>query len=187
MVNNKTKWILKYFLNFRKHICFLIKGNTIPLVTYIRHDVSIRKSSLGKYCYIGEYSSLNCVKMGNYCSIAPNVHIGGMEHSIWEISTSLLLSDSGKDNITTEIGNDVWIGSQCFIKSGVRIGNGAVIGANSLVNKDIPPFAIAFGSPAKIYKYRFSNEIISQIQSSLYWEQQPDKAKEIIKLLSIKG
>ena len=118
--------------------------------------------------------------MGNYCSIAPNVMIGGMEHSYWEVSTSPCLSDSGVTDKQTVIGHDVWIGTQSIIKQGIKIGNGAVIGANSFVNDNIPPYAIVFGNPAKVFKYRFSKEMIGDINKTEYWNSKPRVARDLI-------
>lgn len=78
------------------------------------------------------------------------------------------------------IKNDVWIGVDAIIRRGVTIGNGAVVGANSFVNKDVPDFAVVGGSPAKILKYRFDESMRKKISASEYWIYEPDKAKEII-------
>ena len=145
----------------------------------------MRSCDIGHYCYIGEYCSLNHVRMGNYCSIAPNVMIGGMEHSYWAVSTSPRLSNAGITDKTTCIGNDVWIGAQSIIKQGVRIGDGSVIGANSFVNKDVPPFAIVIGSPAKVYRYRFERKTIGEISKTQYWKYIPRRAKELIKKIQL--
>jgi len=68
-----------------------------------------------------------------------------------------------------KIGNDVWIGQGVFIKSGVNIGDGAIIAAHSVVVNDIPPYAIAAGVPAKVKKYRFNNEIINRLLELKWW------------------
>lgn len=93
---------------------------------------------------------------------------------------SPLLSDECKTPERTVIGNDVWIGAQAIIKQGVRIGDGAVIGANSFVNKDVEPFSIVVGSPAKHIKYRFEKNIQKAITESAYWNENPRRAKEIL-------
>ena len=67
------------------------------------------------------------------------------------------------------IGNDVWIGDGAFIKNGVTIGDGAIIGARAVVTKDIPPYAIVVGVPAKILKYRFSEQIIDRLLNTKWW------------------
>lgn len=160
--------------------------NKIKTTTYIRDSSGIKNSTIGDYCWINRYVGMNHVVMGNYCSIATHVLIGGMEHSVNFISTSARLSSKCYSDRITHIGNDVWIGSQVVIKQGISIGNGAVVGANSFVNKDVPPYAIVVGSPAKIIKYRFSKELIDEIEKSHYWDYKPDEAKQIIKRISNK-
>src|SRR5699024_9683317 len=99
-----------------------------------------------------------------YCSIAPGVQIGGMEHSYWWLSTSTFLSEQCISNKKTKIGYDVWIAAGSIIKQGVKIGDGSVIGAMSFVNKDIPPNSIAFGVPAKIFKKRMDPQLFEKLK-----------------------
>jgi virginiamycin A acetyltransferase len=79
-----------------------------------------------------------------------------------------------------KIGNDVWIGENVLVKAGVSIGHGAIIGANSFVNKDIPPYAIAVGSPTKIIKYRFDEGIIKKLLELKWWDYSEELLKAII-------
>lgn len=118
------------------------------------------------------------VTIGNYCCFGPDVHIGGMQHSYWWYSMSPILSDMCNEPECTHIGNDVWIGAGCIIKQGITIGNGAIIGANSFVNKDVEPFSIVVGSPARLIKYRFDEETCKVIVESKYWEKTPLEAKK---------
>ncbi|MDD2495379.1 MAG: CatB-related O-acetyltransferase [Tissierellia bacterium] len=83
------------------------------------------------------------------------------------------------------IGNDVWIGSGAIVLRGTRIGDGAVIGANAVVTKDVPPYSIVVGIPAKIIKNRFSDKIITLLINSKWWNYSPIEAKEIINRLGI--
>ena len=69
----------------------------------------------------------------------------------------------------TIIGNDVWIGDQCFIKAGVKVGDGAVIGAHAVVTHDVPPYAIVGGVPARVIRYRFDEETINSLLNSEWW------------------
>ena len=74
----------------------------------------------------------------------------------------------------------MWIAANCIIRQGVTIGDGAVVGAGSFVNKDVPPYAIVFGSPAKVHKYRFDQDIIDKLNESHYWEYEPKDAKTLL-------
>ena len=78
----------------------------------------------------------------------------------------------------TTIGNDVWIGWGVLIKGGVTIGNGAVIGAYSVVTKDVPPYAVVAGVPAKVIKYRFEQEKIDLLQQLQWWDWDIDRIYE---------
>ena len=69
-----------------------------------------------------------------------------------------------------EIGNDVWIGDNVFIKSGVKIGDGAVVGAGAVVTKDVPPYAVVVGVPARVIKYRFDEKTIAELLELKWWD-----------------
>lgn len=145
---------------------------------------SFKYCKIGKYNYIARRNSLYNVEVGNYCCFGPDVHIGGMQHSYWWYSMSPILSDECKFPERTVIGNDVWIGAQAIIKQGVRIGNGAVVGAGSFVNKDVEPFSIVVGSPAKLLKYRFDEDVRDAIVESGYWDMEPEEAKRTLNELN---
>ena len=141
-------------------------------------------TSIGKYCYIGKNCFITKTNIGNYCSIANNVSIGQGEHNVSNVSTSSLFYDDPYNELTNKdciVGNDVWIGVDSIILRGVTIGNGAVIGANSVVTKDVPSFAVVVGSPAKVIKFRFDEKIINLIERSKWWELDLESAKEVIR------
>lgn len=178
------KKLLQYYRRFIfsiRKIKYSLRQNHFSKGVYVASNVQLRKCQIGAYSIIGPNSVLNRAIIGQYCSFASDVMIGGEEHAYWDISTSDRISDNGISEIDTIIGHDVWIGAQCYIRQGVNIGNGVVIGANSFVNKDIPDYAIVAGSPARVIKFRFEKEVIDKINSSHYWEYAPQKAKEIIK------
>lgn len=160
---------------------FLVRGSKISKHSIIEKKVYLKDSRIGDYTYVGMGDYLNNVQTGNYCSIAGGVGIGALEHPWQNYSTSTFLNPK-EDFYTkkTVIGHDVWIGTGCYIRQGVTIGNGAVVGACSFVNKDVPPYAIVFGCPAKIYKYRFDEATIAKLTESKYWEQNPETAKRIL-------
>lgn len=122
--------------------------------------------------------------IGNYCTIGNNVFIGQGEHDYKQVALSGQLYDFNAYEKYTKkeciIGNDVWIGVSAIILRGVKVGDGAVIGANSVVTKDIPDYAIVVGSPARIIKYRFSDEKIKVIKKSNWFNYTIDEAKIIV-------
>ena len=169
-----------------RKVFYKIRSNSFGKGAYVSSHVALRKCTIGDYTHVGSYCNFNCVIVGNYCSIAPGVYIGGEEHAFWNVSTSDRLTDEGITEEKTIIGYDVWIGAQCYIRQGVKIGNGVVIGSNSFVNKDIPDYAIVAGSPAKIIRYRFDEEIITEIKNTHYWELRPHEARQIINKINLK-
>lgn len=174
----------RFSFSVRK-LFYKLRSNSFGKGAYVASHVALRKTTIGNYSHIGPYCSFNCLRMGNYCSVATGVHVGGEEHAFFDYSTSDLLSNQNDAETMTFIGNDVWIGAQCYIRMGVKIGDGAVVGANSFVNKDVPPYAIVAGSPAKIIKYRFDEDKIETITKSRFWEYSPKEAKKIINELNI--
>lgn len=180
-----VKRILKIILMCMRQPYFFIKRNSISIYSYISNNTLINQSKIGKYCYIGCNCVMNSTYIGNYTSIAPGVQIGGMEHSYWKGSMSTFLSEECIEGKITHIGNDVWIGAASIIKQGVKIGDGAVIGANSFVNKDVEPFSIVFGSPAKFYRYRFDKQTQEEILKSKYWTLPPKKARIVLQKMEL--
>jgi len=156
------------------------------------------KIGTGTYSYGGKLEVLSWgeganLSIGNYCSIAEGVTIllGG-EHRIDWITTFpfSVLWDEAK-HITGHpktkgdviIGSDVWLGMECMISSGVTIGHGAVIGARTVVTKDVPPYAVAAGNPAKIVKYRFNEQIINDLLKIEWWNWDREKIVKNIEYL----
>lgn len=162
-----------------------LRNNKISTTTHVGENSFFRNCKIGKWCFIGPKGTFNNVEIGNYTCIAPSCQIGGMEHPFWEASISPKLSNFEDRRKTTHIGHDVWIAANCVIRQGVSIGNGAVIGACSFVNKDVPPYSIVFGVPAKLYKYRFDQNTVKKLDESYYWELKPSKAKKILEDIKI--
>ena len=181
------KSAIKAITNRVKRLRLLLYKNRIGKHSEVCKNAYLTHCEIGDYCYLGMYSYFNHVRMGNYCSISGYVTIGAMEHDYTDVSTSTHLGDGGYSDHITEIGNDVWIGAQTVVRQGVKIGDGAVIGANSFVNKDVPPYAIAFGTPIKVYKYRFDEDTIKKIRTSEFWNYPEAEARSIIDRLKKEG
>jgi virginiamycin A acetyltransferase len=147
-------------------------------------------SSINSYTYIGNRCSITKTTIGRYVSIANNVTIGPGEHDLTQISTSNFFCQDAYAALTQKpctIGNDVWIGVDSIIRRGVTIGNGAVIGANSFVSTDIPDFAIAVGSPARVIKYRFTEAQRNLISQSNWWNLDLADARPLIQEIQAKS
>ena len=170
-------------ITFRKGIYADVgKGNKFCSGVFA-HEMS----TIGKYNYIGTGTLITNAEIGNYCSIASGVKIGGAEHSISYITTYNGISGKNTqyDMFTKKsvIGNDVWIGANAVILQGVTIGTGAVIGAGAIVNKDVPDYAIAVGVPARIIRYRFDENKIQALLKSRWWEKDIKAARVAVKEL----
>ena len=130
----------------------------------------------------------NC-EIGSFTSIANNVVIGGGEHPTNWVSMSPVFY-KGRDSVKakfskhrrdpiklTKIGHDVWIGEKAILKQGVKVGNGAVIGMGSVVTKNIDPYTIVAGCPAKVLRKRFDDKIISDLLNSEWWNLNDEDLK----------
>jgi len=151
----------------------------------IYNDVMITNVSLGDFTYIANKSTIKNTTIGKFCSIGSNCNIGlGKHPSEIFISTHPIFYSRLKQSQITfadrdyfdefeniEIGNDVWIGSNVVILDGVKISDGAIVAAGSIVTKDIPPYAIVGGVPAKVIKYRFKQNEISYLLNSKWWDK----------------
>lgn len=166
---------------------------------------SSRIRSVGSYTYghqnieVYYWGEGTWLDIGNYCSISGHVlvYLGGNHRTDW-ISTypfghnvpfhqtnEKLTSGEGhpstKGNV--KIGNDVWIGTHTTIMSGVTIGDGACVANNSVVTKDVAPYTIVGGNPAKVIKQRFGQEIIDKLLEYKWWDLEPYVVNHISPLL----
>jgi acetyltransferase-like isoleucine patch superfamily enzyme len=133
--------------------------------------------------------------VGSYSALSEEaiVMLGG-EHAIDRVTTfplriRLQLPGAGEDGIPvptgdTVIGSDVWLTMRTFVRSGVTIGDGAIVASGAVVNKDVPPFAIVGGNPAKVIRYRFSEEQIEALLEIRWWDWPDDLVRQAVPLLS---
>lgn len=181
-----STYIHKFQMLYRWPL-YRLKRNHIAFTSEILSGVMLRDSTLGDYTFIGKDCIINSTTIGNYTCIASNVQIGGMEHPHWDLTISPQLSDKYVFGKRTIIGHDVWIAGGCIIRQGVKIGDGAVIGANSFVNKDVEPYTIVAGTPAKVIKARDCKSLESELLASGYWNYPPKQAKKILEQIKSKN
>lgn len=190
LINNST--IKSHVSVFKNSV---INYSTINDFCRISNGASITKSELGSYSYVSEGCRIANATIGKFCSIGPGVIIAGGKHPVHFLSTSPAFYSMAKQNGTTfsdknyfeesmptAIGNDVWIGANVYISDGIEIGNGAVIGAGAVVTKNVSPYSVIGGVPAKEIKKRFSDEKINAIEKIKWWEWDTEKLSRNIKL-----
>ena len=198
-------YLCLYIKNRKKNL--KIKSPYIYKDTKFGRNVIVGKNCRISYgCEIGDNTYVNYntvidanVKIGKYCSIAPNVYIAPGNHEYTFVSTHPILYDKSwqkKLNIksynvelkekNTIIGNDVWIGVNATILQGVKVGNGAIIGANAVVTKDVESYSIVVGNPAKKIKYRFKEEDIKELERIEPWWNKEVSSLDIESMYDIK-
>lgn len=159
--------------------------------TAIKPLAKLERANIGKCTYIGTMAAVYDCSIGKFCSIAREAYVGGAKHPIDWVTTSPCFHI--KNNATgicyaenhfqwrekTTIGNDVWIGERVTILSGLTIGDGAVIGGGSVVTKNVGPYEIWAGNPARFIRKRFDDETIIRLEALKWWDFDDDKLKEI--------
>lgn len=167
----------------------------------IASGTRITNSKVGYGSYININSSLSFVKIGRYCSIADNVCVSLGNHPTNHVSThpafyyntekqigwtyhkgeplfdEIYKYPKGEDFYQVIIGNDVWIGSHAIIMGGIRIGDGAVIASGAVVTRDVEPYSIVGGVPAKLIKMRFTEEQRTSLLRIKWWNKSPIEIK----------
>lgn len=175
---------IKYIASkiFKKARLSSIKNSSVDSTSKIESGSLFVGSIMDKHSFCGYDCEIINTVIGSYCSIGNNVKIGGGEHPISWVSTSPVFYE-GRDSVSkkfsqfkreplkkTIIENDVWIGQNALIRQGVNIGTGAVIGMGSIVTKDVTPYSIVAGNPAKILRYRFEDSVIDGLLKTKWWE-----------------
>jgi len=158
--------------------------------------VYLDRVSIGNFSYVAYDSSLINVEVGSFCSIGQHVQVGLARHpsKVFVSTYPALYSNNNEscplcfredkifdDSVQkTSIGNDVWIGSNAIIPGGIQIGTGAIVAAGSVVVKDVPPYAVVGGNPAKVIRHRFSDEQIEILLASEWWDWPIEKIRRNI-------
>ena len=170
-------------------IIYKIEGGQFYSKTLRKIFKEYRGVDIGMYTHGGCFNEFHFDRhttIGRYCSIASTAYALNRNHPMEYKSTHAFffnpsLKYSKKDNIEfipLKIGNDVWIGHNAIIMPHVReIGDGAVIAAGAVVNKDVPPYAVVVGNPSRAVRYRFSKETIEKLLEEKWWEKSMEEIK----------
>ena len=185
---------------------FPVEGN--ETVTYIKPTIKNPNIIVGDFTYFSDTDFENHVThhydfygdklmIGRFCQIASGVTfiMNGANHQMNAVSTYPFYLFEGWDQEVpplselpvkgdTVVGNDVWIGQNATILPGVHIGDGAIIGMNSVVGSDIPPYTIAAGNPAREIRKRFDDELVQLLLKLRWWDKSIEKINSLIPVLS---
>lgn len=190
------------FPNEYKTSCFVRNVVTAPNIhigDYTYYDDPVDPTAFERNNVLFNYPELgDKLIIGKFCAIASGTKfiMGSANHRINSVTTypfnvfGGIWSDKTPDHLSqlpfkgdTIIGNDVWFGRECVIMPGVKIGDGSIIAAYSVVTKDIEPYSIVGGNPARFIKKRFENELIELLLRLKWWDLEPKALVSILSLL----
>lgn len=160
----------------------MFKSQLLRDYTKEQFKVDIGLYSYGA-CFNADFNNGGSVTIGRYCSFSSNVHYFGAAHPMEYVAMSPYFYNPALSNCVKDVprahlkvGNDCWIGFNVIITNNCsKIGNGAVIAAGAVVTKDVPPYSIVAGVPAKVIRYRFDKQTIQMIENSKWWEKTPEE------------
>ena len=166
---------------------------TLGTYTQIQAHSILEDVTIGDYSYCAGYNQIYYAKIGKFCSIASFVRINPGNHPIYtriaqhHFTYRSEMFGFGEDDADffawrrdslVTVGHDVWIGHNVAVMPGVTVGNGAAIGTGAVVTKDVEPYSVVAGVPAKKIKMRFSDDLIQKIEKSKWWDWDYEKIKE---------
>ncbi|OPL08852.1 MAG: chloramphenicol acetyltransferase [delta proteobacterium ML8_F1] len=155
---------------------------------------TLQNTTFEAYSYCGGYCTFQNAQIGKFSNIAASVRVGATDHpldraTLHHFTYRSALYGFGEDDheffnhresrIAT-IGHDTWIGHGAMIKPGIVVGNGAVVGQGAVVTRDVPPYAIVAGNPARILRYRFGDNTIDSLQAIAWWDWSDEKIKTFL-------
>lgn len=159
-----------------------VRGSSVHPSSKLESGTSFHASTMGRHSFCGYDCDVHCADIGSFVSIANSVVIGGGRHPMEWVGMSPVFYE-GRDSVRAKfsehprepaqrvrIGHDVWIGRSAIVLAGVEIGHGAVVGAGAVVTRDVPPYAIVAGNPARLIRFRFDEPTRQRLLASRWWD-----------------
>lgn len=167
----------------------------------LRYGAKLFNVHMGDYSSVGIDSKISNAIIGRYTVIAREVYVGVGAHptnfltahsifyknSPWGFHPEWVKRIDYNESPVCHIGNDVWIGTRAIIMDGVNVSDGAIVAAGSVVTKDVPPYAVVGGVPAKVIKYRFPQEMIDCLLDIQWWNLPDNEITKVIDIFHIKN
>lgn len=186
----KSWWQRRSERRARRKLPKLLRPQARFRARYPDYDIGVGTYGMPE---VHDWHEGSTLRIGAYCSIADGVTIllGGQHRTDW-VSTYPFprylegagdIQDFGGTRGDVVVGNDVWLGTQCMILSGVRVGDGAVVAARSVVTRDVPPYAVVAGSPARILRWRFDEPTRDALRRSAWWNWPEEEIRRVVPLL----
>lgn len=171
-----------------------VQSSQIDQLSRVESGTQVVDSKMDAYSYCGYDCTILNAEIGKFCSISDHVYIGGAGHPMHFVSTSPIFL-SHRDALRrkfakhtfshmprTVVGHDVWIGHGAKVRAGVHVGHGAVIGMGAVVSRDVAPYDVVAGNPARVVNHRFQPEIVAALLKSEWWNMEGAELREWAKL-----
>lgn len=186
-----SHWV-QFFLAraLRKARFAAIRNSYVHPTSKIESGTSFISSEIDRHSFCGYDCDIYLAKIGSFTSIANRVMLGGARHPMEWASTSPVFY-AGRDSVKAKfaehklkpnagltIGHDVWIGHSAIVLDGVMVGTGSVIGAGSVVTKDVAPYSVVAGNPARLIRHRFSPDVAERLLALEWWKFSDKRLKE---------